>query len=111
MGYFRFFRRVRILPGVTLNVSKGGISTSFGVRGAHYTVNRRGTRATVGFPGSGLFYTDFRPYGPPTPRALPPPSATPTIATPPHTWPVVPIGWVIVAVLVGVAIGIAIAGQ
>ncbi len=54
---FRFWRRVRIAKGVTLNLSKGGISTSFGPRGAKYTVGRRGQRATVGLPGTGLFYT------------------------------------------------------
>jgi hypothetical protein len=60
---FRFFRRVRILPGVTLNFSRSGVSTSLGVRGAHVTFNRQGVRQTVGLPGSGLFYTTFRRYG------------------------------------------------
>jgi hypothetical protein len=32
-------------------------SVSAGVRGAHYTVGRRGPRATVGLPGTGLSYT------------------------------------------------------
>jgi tetratricopeptide (TPR) repeat protein len=54
---FRFWRRIRIAKGVTLNLSKGGISTSFGPRGAKYTIGRRGHRATVGLPGTGLFYT------------------------------------------------------
>jgi len=54
---FRFWRRVRIAKGVTLNISKGGISTSFGPRGAKYTVGRRGQRTTMGLPGTGLFYT------------------------------------------------------
>jgi tetratricopeptide (TPR) repeat protein len=30
-----------------------------GHRGAHYTVGPRGTRATVGIPGTGLFYTTY----------------------------------------------------
>ncbi len=54
---FRFWRRVRVAKGVTLNLSKPGVSTSFGPRGAKYTVGRRGQRATVGLPGTGLFYT------------------------------------------------------
>jgi tetratricopeptide (TPR) repeat protein len=54
---FRFWRRVRIAKGVTLNLSKTGISTSFGPRGAKYTIGRHGQRATVGLPGTGLFYT------------------------------------------------------
>jgi len=55
---FRFFRRIRIIPGVTLNLSKRGISTSLGVRGAKVTFGTHGTRATVGIPGTGLFYTE-----------------------------------------------------
>jgi hypothetical protein len=53
----RFFRRVRIAPGLTLNLSRSGPSLSMGVRGAHVTVGRRGVRRTVGLPGTGLFYT------------------------------------------------------
>lgn len=57
MGSFRFFRRVRLGPGVTMNLSKSGPSFSFGVRGAHVTVGRRGMRRTIGIPGTGVFYT------------------------------------------------------
>ncbi len=54
---FRFFRRMKIAPGLTLNLSKSGPSLSFGTRGAKVTVGRRGVRRTVGIPGTGLFYT------------------------------------------------------
>jgi len=54
---FRFWRRIRIAPGVTLNLSKSTASLSFGPRGAKYTLSPRGNRATVGAPGTGLFYT------------------------------------------------------
>lgn len=54
---FRFHRRIKILPGVTLNVGKRGISTSVGVRGAHVTFGKNGTRTTVGIPGTGISYT------------------------------------------------------
>ncbi len=54
---FRFWRRIRIAPGVTLNLSKSGGSLSFGPRGAKITVGPRGSRATAGIPGSGMFYT------------------------------------------------------
>ena len=57
MGYVRFFRRVRLAPGVTLNLSKSGPSLSLGIRGAHVTVGRTGFRRTVGLPGTGIFYT------------------------------------------------------
>ena len=54
---FRFWRRVRLAPGVTLNLSKSTASLSLGPRGAKYTISPRGTRATAGLPGTGLFYT------------------------------------------------------
>jgi tetratricopeptide (TPR) repeat protein len=53
----RFWRRVKIAPGLTLNLSKSGASLSLGVRGAHITAGTSGKRATVGIPGTGLFYT------------------------------------------------------
>ncbi len=46
----RFFRRVRIAPGLTLNLSKSGGSLSIGMRGARYTVGPRGRRSTVPNP-------------------------------------------------------------
>jgi tetratricopeptide (TPR) repeat protein len=58
---FRFWRRIRIAPGVTLNLSKSTASLSFGPRGAKYTVSPRGNRSTVGMPGTGLFYTVHEP--------------------------------------------------
>ena len=54
---FRFWRRVRLAPGVTLNLSKSNASLSLGPRGAKYTISPRGNRATAGLPGTGLFYT------------------------------------------------------
>ena len=54
---FRFWRRVRLAPGVTLNLSKSTASLSLGPRGAKYTISPRGNRATAGLPGTGLFYT------------------------------------------------------
>ena len=50
----RFQKRIRILPGVRVNVGLRGVSTSLGVRGASLTVGRRGVYANVGAPGTGL---------------------------------------------------------
>ncbi|SRR6266446_1400724 len=61
MGW-RYRRRLRIIPGVTLNVGKRGTSVSIGGRGAHVTYGRRGKRATIGLPGAGLSYTAYEPY-------------------------------------------------
>jgi hypothetical protein len=54
---FRFSRRIRVLAGVRLNLSKSGASVSLGGRGAWFTVGPKGTRTTVGIPGTGLSYT------------------------------------------------------
>lgn len=60
---FRFWRRIKLAPGLTLNLSKSGGSLSLGPRGAKFTVGSRGKRATVGLPGTGLFYTTTFPKG------------------------------------------------
>ena len=56
MGYFRFRRSFRILPGVRWNLGKKSSSVSLGGRGFHYTIGSSGTRTTVGAPGTGLSY-------------------------------------------------------
>jgi hypothetical protein len=38
MGNFRFYRRVSIFPGLSINLSKSGPSLTVGMRGAHVTV-------------------------------------------------------------------------
>ena len=52
----RFQKRIRILPGVRINVGLRGVSTSLGVRGASFTVGKRGVYTNVGAPGTGLSY-------------------------------------------------------
>lgn len=54
---FRFQKRIRIAPGISLNLSKSGISTSIGARGARMTFGHGKSRSTVGLPGTGLSYT------------------------------------------------------
>ncbi len=53
----RFYRRLELLPGVTLNFSTSGMSVSFDTRGAKYTIGPRGQYLTMGIPGTGLYYT------------------------------------------------------
>jgi hypothetical protein len=48
-------RRIKIIPGVHLNFSKSGISTSIGVRGASITFGQSGTYANASIPGLGLY--------------------------------------------------------
>lgn len=52
----RFQKRLRLLPGVRLNLSKGGVSTSLGPRGADVNIGRDGVTANAGIPGTGLSY-------------------------------------------------------
>ena len=55
---FRFQKRITILPGVRLNLSKSGASWSVGPRSASVNVGKRGVYGTVGLPGSGLSYRE-----------------------------------------------------
>lgn len=52
----RFQKRLNLLPGVRLNISKSGVSTSLGPRGASINVGRRGIYGNIGVPGTGLSY-------------------------------------------------------
>jgi len=54
----RFYRRIRIAPGLRINLSKRGASVSAGGRGHWLTFGPRGERATIGLPGTGLSYTE-----------------------------------------------------
>ena len=55
---FRLRKTIKLFPGVKLNLSKSGISTSIGVPGATINVSKRGTRSTVGIPGTGISYSE-----------------------------------------------------
>jgi len=57
MGFFRFSKRIKILPGVSINLSKSGVSASVGPRGAKVTIGKRGVRANLGIPGTGMGYS------------------------------------------------------
>jgi hypothetical protein len=54
---FRFRTSIRIAPGVRLNFSRSGVSTTLGGRGLSVNLGRGGTRLTTGIPGSGVSYT------------------------------------------------------
>ena len=56
----RFSRHLKIIPGIRLNLSKSGVSTSVGRRGAWITFGPKDTRSTIGLPGTGLSYTESR---------------------------------------------------
>lgn len=58
----RFRQSFQLFPGVRLNLSKGGISASFGGPGGTVNVGPKGIRSTIGIPGSGVSYSTFHPY-------------------------------------------------
>lgn len=60
---FRFRKRIKILPGVRLNLSKSGVSTSLGGRGLTVNLKDGKTKTTVGIPGSGLSYSQTAANG------------------------------------------------
>ena len=61
---FRFRRRMRVLPGLWINISKTGpVTLSAGVRGITANFGRKGTRLTGSIHGTGLSYrAKLRPY-------------------------------------------------
>ncbi len=65
----RFFRRIRLLPNLWLNLSRSGASVSVGVRGLRATFGRKNARLTASLPGSGLSITKVRPHAAPRPAA------------------------------------------
>lgn len=52
----RFRKSVKIAPGVRLNVNKGSVGISAGVKGARVSANSNGrVTRSVGIPGTGLY--------------------------------------------------------
>ena len=54
----RFYHRVKVIPGVSINFSRSGPSLSLGARGAHITFGHGRVTRTVGIPGTGIYWTD-----------------------------------------------------
>lgn len=64
----RFQRRIKLLPGVRINLSKSGVGFSIGGRGAHIGIDSRGRRYTsVGLPGTGVSWREYQ-HKPPARR-------------------------------------------
>jgi hypothetical protein len=89
---FRFRKTFKLFPGVRINLSKSGISTSVGVPGATVNFSDKGKRTTVGIPGTGISYSERQSNGlaanPPVEEAGNPSSGS---------W----LMWVIAAMVVG----------
>ena len=48
---FRFRRRIKLVPGFWLNLSRSGVSASIGRHGATVNLNRKGAQGTASLPG------------------------------------------------------------
>lgn len=53
----RFRKSLRIAPGVRLNFTSRGVSTTLGPRGTTVNLSSSGARGNVGIPGTGLSYS------------------------------------------------------
>lgn len=80
----RLYRRLNILPGLSLNLSGSGLSASFGPRGAKLTVGPRGVFSSLGLPGTGISYRQKlrSPDGKPVTRRASKPFIDPAKLTP-----------------------------
>lgn len=52
---WNYRKKVKIAPGVYLNISKKGVSTTVGMRGASMTFGKNGTYINTGIPGTGFY--------------------------------------------------------
>ncbi|MGF1878807.1 DUF4236 domain-containing protein [Photobacterium frigidiphilum] len=55
---FKFRKRIKIAPGININLSKSGVSASVGKPGATVNIGKNGVKGTVGIPDSGLSYSE-----------------------------------------------------
>jgi hypothetical protein len=77
---FRFQRRIKILPGLAINISKSGVGFSAGGRGFHAGIDSKGRRYTsASLPGTGI---SWRQYQKAKPHHSLPPHVEPRIAPP-----------------------------
>ena len=60
----RFQKRIKIAPGICLNLSRKGVSTSLGVPGARVTYGHGQKRTTVGLPGTGISHSEVERIAP-----------------------------------------------
>lgn len=52
---WKYRKRIKIAPGVTINVSRNGVSTTIGPKGASVNIGKNGTYLNTGIPGTGIY--------------------------------------------------------
>jgi len=55
---WQFRQRFKVLPGIYLNFSNSGISSTIGIPGANVNIEKRGLYSNIGIPGTGLHRRD-----------------------------------------------------
>lgn len=51
----QFRKRIKILPGVYINLSKSGVSLTLGPKGLKYNIGAKGQYVTASLPGTGVY--------------------------------------------------------
>lgn len=52
---WNYRKRIKIAPGIHLNLNKGGVSTSIGPKGSKISIGKDGVYLNTSFPGTGLY--------------------------------------------------------
>jgi len=52
---WKYRKRIRVIPGFRLNLSKTGMSATVGMKGFNVNLGRNGTYLNTGIPGSGVY--------------------------------------------------------
>ena len=51
----RFRRSIKIMPGIRVNFSKSGVSTTIGTKGASVNIGKKGIYLNTGISGTGIY--------------------------------------------------------
>lgn len=82
---FRFRKSLKIAPGVRVNIGSKGISSfSVGRKGARVNISKKGTRTTVGLPGTGISYSSYSKHAQKPQQKVQQISNTPDYSNPDH---------------------------
>jgi hypothetical protein len=97
---FRYSKRVKIAPGLSVRINKKSVSMTVGGKGARYTINSKGRHtASLNIPGTGVSYQEtssFNRRPSQTRRGQTKGTGRPVSQqrfNPPPSWPTPPQGW------------------
>ena len=82
----RFRKRIKLFPGLWVNLSKSGASVSAGVKGFTVNSGRGKTRTSVGLPGTGVSYTTTSTGGTAAPTSTSTSTGRPARTVRPLIW-------------------------